>query len=82
MLGFAAIFKGFVFFVAFRAFQALKGEDETLWQAIKNPAKIRQRLPVLFEDAAARLGLIVAFVGIFFAHQFENPPRCCFSPFF
>ena len=65
VLGFAAIFKRFVFFVAFRAFQALKGEDENIWQAIKNPAKIRQRLPVLFEDAAARLGLIVAFVGIF-----------------
>jgi cation diffusion facilitator family transporter len=31
VLGFAAVFEGFVFVVAFRAFQALKGEDESIW---------------------------------------------------
>jgi cation diffusion facilitator family transporter len=34
VLGFAAVFEGLVFVVAFRAFQALKGEDESIWQAI------------------------------------------------
>jgi cation diffusion facilitator family transporter len=72
VLGFAAVFEGFVLFVAFRAFQALKGEDENIWQAIKS-SKDPTTFTVLFEDAAAMLGLVVAFGGIFFAHQFENP---------
>ena len=72
VLGFAAVFEGFVFVVAFRAFQALKGEDESIWQAIKS-SKDPTTFTVLFEDAAAMLGLIFAFVGIFLAHQFENP---------
>jgi cation diffusion facilitator family transporter len=72
VLGFAAVFEGLVFVVAFRAFQALKGEDESIWQAIKS-SKDPTTFTVLFEDAAAILGLIFAFVGIFLAHQFENP---------
>ena len=28
---------------------------------------------MLFEDSAALAGLVVAFVGIFLAHQLENP---------
>jgi cation diffusion facilitator family transporter len=72
VLGFAAVFEGLVFVVAFRAFQALKGEDESIWQAIKT-SKDPTTFTVLFEDAAAMLGLIFAFVGIFLAHQFENP---------
>jgi cation diffusion facilitator family transporter len=72
VLGFAAVFEGFVFVIAFRAFQALKGEDESIWQAIKS-SKDPTTFTVLFEDAAAMLGLIFAFVGIFLAHQFETP---------
>lgn len=72
VLGFAAVFEGLVFVVAFRAFQALKGQDESIWQAIKS-SKDPTTFTVLFEDAAAMLGLIFAFVGIFLAHQFENP---------
>ena len=72
VLGFAAVFEGLVVVVAFRAFQALKGEDESIWQAIKS-SKDPTTFTVLFEDAAAMLGLIFAFVGIFLAHQFENP---------
>jgi hypothetical protein len=71
VLGFAAVFEGFVFVVAFRAFQAVKGEDESIWQAIKS-SKDPTTFTVLFEDAAAMLGLIFAFVEIFLAHQFEN----------
>ena len=72
VLGFAAVFEGLVFVIAFRAFQALKGEDESIWQAIKS-SKDPTTFTVLFEDAAAMLGLIFAFVGIFLAYQFENP---------
>ena len=72
MLGLAAVFEGIVFLIAFRAFQALKGEDENIWQAIKS-SKDPTTFTVLFEDAAAMLGLIIAFVGIFLANQFKNP---------
>ncbi len=72
VLGLAMVFEGIVLVVAFRAFQALKGEDENILQAIKT-SKDPTTFTVLFEDAAAMLGLIVAFLGIFLAHYFNNP---------
>lgn len=72
VLGLATVFEGFVFVVAFRAFQDLKGEEQDMWQAIKT-SKDPTTFTVLFEDAAALFGLIVAFVGIFLAHYFNNP---------
>ena len=72
VLGLAVVFESIVFVIAFRAFQALKGEDENIWQAIKS-SKDPTTFTVLFEDAAALLGLIVAFAGIFLAHYFNNP---------
>jgi cation diffusion facilitator family transporter len=72
VLGLAAVFEAIVFVIAFRAFQSLKGETESFWQAIKN-SKDPTTFTVLFEDAAALLGLIVAFVGIYLAHYFNNP---------
>jgi len=72
VLGLAVVFESIVFVIAFRAFQALKGEDENIWQAIKS-SKDPTTFTVLFEDAAALLGLIVAFAGIFLAHYFINP---------
>ena len=72
VLGLAVVFESIVFVIAFRAFQALKGEDENIWQAIKS-SKDPTTFTVLFEDAAALLGLIVAFAGIFLAHHFNKP---------
>ncbi len=72
VLGLATVFEGIVFVIAFRAFQALKGEEQNIWQAIQT-SKDPTTFTVLFEDAAALLGLIVAFVGIFLAHYFNNP---------
>jgi len=72
VLGLAVVFESIVFVIAFQAFQALKGEDENIWQAIKS-SKDPTTFTVLFEDAAALLGLIVAFAGIFLAHYFNNP---------
>ena len=72
VLGLAMVFEGFVFVIAFRAFQEIKGEEHTIWQAIK-ASKDPTIFTVLFEDAAALLGLIVAFVGIFLTHYFNNP---------
>lgn len=72
VLGLATVFEAFVFIVAFRAFQDIKGEEQNIWQAIKT-SKDPTTFTVLFEDAGALLGLIVAFVGIFLAHYFNNP---------
>ncbi len=72
VLGLAMVFESFVFFIALREFQALRKEGENFWQSIKN-SKDPTTFTVLFEDSAALLGLIVAFVGIFLAHYFNAP---------
>ena len=72
VLGLAMVFEGIVFVVAFREFQGLKNEDENIWQAIK-ASKDPTTFTVLFEDSAAMLGLLVAFIGVFLAHYFNNP---------
>jgi len=72
VLGLAIVFETFSFTVAFRAFQHELGEDQNIWQAIKS-SKDPTTFTVLFEDTAALLGLIVALVGIFLAHQFNSP---------
>ena len=71
VLGIAIVFEAIVFVIAFKEFQALKGEEST-WQAIRT-SKDPTTFTVLFEDAAAMLGLIAAAVGIFLGHQFNNP---------
>ena len=71
VLGLAMLFEGTVFIIAFKQFQAIKGEQST-WQAIRT-SKDPTTFTVLFEDAAAMLGLIAAAVGIFLGHQFQNP---------
>lgn len=71
VLGIAIVFEAIVFMIAFKQFQALKGEEST-WQAIRR-SKDPTTFTVLFEDAAAMLGLIAATVGIFLGHQFNNP---------
>lgn len=71
VLGLAFIFEGYSFFVAFNAFQAEKGE-QTFWQSI-DTSKDPTTYTVLFEDSAALLGLLVALIGVFFAHMLDNP---------
>jgi len=71
VLGVAFVFEGYSFGVAFKAFQLEKGE-QSIWESI-DTSKDPTTYTVLFEDSAALLGLIVAFVGVFLAHQFNNP---------
>jgi len=71
VLGLALIFEGYSFFVAYRAFRQEKG-DQSIWRSI-NTSKDPTTYTVLFEDSAALLGLVVALVGVFWAHQFDNP---------
>ena len=62
VLGLAMIFEGFAWYFAWKEFDKARG-DRGYYEAVrkeKNPTLF----VVLFEDSAAMLGLIVAFVGI------------------
>ena len=71
VLGLAIVFEGISFYVAFRAFQSAKGE-QAFWRAV-HTSKDPTTFTVLFEDSAALLGLLVALVGVYLAHEFNNP---------
>ena len=71
VLGLATIFEGGSWFVALKEFRTVKGKlgyIEAVQQS-KDPSVFT----VLFEDTAALLGLIVAFVGISAAQIFNMP---------
>lgn len=73
VLGVAAIFESSSWFFAWKAFRKAVGEtDESIWRTIRT-SKDPTTFTVLFEDSAALAGLLVAFIGIFLGHQFENP---------
>ena len=65
VLGFAAIFEGVAWWVAYREFNKSRGDDSIIdaLQHSKDPVVFT----VLFEDTAALLGLIIAFFGILLA---------------
>jgi cation diffusion facilitator family transporter len=71
VLGFAIVFESFSFYFAYQAFRkemSGQGVFKTI-RASKDPTTFT----VLFEDTAALLGLVVAFLGIFLGHQLNNP---------
>jgi cation diffusion facilitator family transporter len=71
VLTFAMVFEGFAWTVAFREFRRTKGTRSYL-SAIRR-SKDPTVFVVLFEDTAAMLGLIVAFVGIALGAHFNDP---------
>ena len=71
VLGIAMVFEGYSFTVAFKAFEAERGKL-SIWQSI-NQSKDPTTYTVLFEDSAALVGLVVAFIGVFLAQFFDNP---------
>lgn len=71
VLGFAIVFEGYSWSIAWKEFLPQKGK-QSVWQAIR-ASKDPTIFTVLFEDSAAILGLIVAFLGVFFGHLFSNP---------
>lgn len=71
VLAIAFVFEGISSFFAFRAFrQEMTGGGvlQTI-RASKDPTTFT----ILFEDSAALLGLVVAFVGIFLGHELNLP---------
>lgn len=71
VLGLAIVFEGISWVVALREFLPSVGK-QTFWQAVRT-SKDPTIFTVLFEDSAALLGLIVAFVGILLGQLLNNP---------
>jgi cation diffusion facilitator family transporter len=71
VLGFAIVFESVSFYFAYRAFRS-QMSGQGVFEAIR-ASKDPTTFTVLFEDTAALLGLIVAFLGIFLGHLLNNP---------
>ena len=71
VLALAMVFESMSFTVAYRAFRTVKGDRRAI-SAIHH-GKDPSLFTVLFEDTAALAGLVVAFVGVFLAHELDNP---------
>jgi len=71
VLAISLLVEGATFTVAIRQFLQAKG-DLGSWQFIQR-SKDPSLYTVVLEDSAALLGLIFAFLGIFFGHMLNNP---------
>ncbi len=71
VLGLSFIFESGSWWVALKEFRRAKG-SLGYFQAIRE-TKDPTTFTVLFEDSAALVGLVIAFVGIAAAHYFEKP---------
>ncbi|AXQ21082.1 cation transporter [Acinetobacter wuhouensis] len=71
VLGFAILCEGTSWFIALKTFKKTKG-SMGYFEAFRR-SKDPTTFTVLFEDSAALIGLLIALVGIFCAHQFNLP---------
>ncbi|WP_089605830.1 cation diffusion facilitator family transporter [Acinetobacter piscicola] len=71
VLGFAILCEGISWFVALKLFKKMKG-DMGYFEAFRR-SKDPTTFTVLFEDSAALIGLLIALIGIFSAHQLNMP---------
>lgn len=71
VLGLAAAFEAAAFTIALRALLSAQ-RGQPLWRAVRQ-SKDPAVFVVLFEDAAALAGLLVAFLGVFLGHRLANP---------
>jgi cation diffusion facilitator family transporter len=71
VLAAAVVFESISFSIAWKAFRTQRRGKKTI-SAIRH-AKDPSLFTVLFEDTAALLGLLVAFLGVFFSHLLDAP---------
>lgn len=71
ILGLAMVFEGAAWFVAFREFNRTRGND-SFFSSVHH-SKDPTVFTVLFEDTAAMMGLIIAFVGIWLSRELGIP---------
>jgi cation diffusion facilitator family transporter len=71
VLALAAVFESISFTVAWRAFRGSRRGRTTI--AAIHHGKDPSLFTVLFEDTAALMGLVVAFLGVLLSHLFDAP---------
>ena len=71
VLGFAFVFEGISWVFGWRTFRKRLGRQGPL-QAI-HQSKDPTVFIVVLEDSAALIGLVIAFLGVFFGHLWKNP---------
>lgn len=71
ILGLAMVFEGVAWWIAYKEFSVAKG-TKNLMDAVRD-SKDPTVFTVLFEDTAAMLGLIVAFIGIWISVTYGLP---------
>jgi cation diffusion facilitator family transporter len=71
ILAFAAAAEGTSFVVALKTFLKLR-RYPGIWQSIRN-GKDPTLFTVLFEDSAALVGLLFAFLAVYFGYKLQNP---------
>ena len=71
VLGLAMVFEAYVWWVAYKEFTLLRGNQPFI-KAIRD-SKDPTVITVLFEDSAAMLGLIVAFIGVAISDFYQLP---------
>jgi cation diffusion facilitator family transporter len=71
ILAFAMVFEGVAWWIAYKEFSSTQGK-KGLFQAVQE-SKDPTVFTVLFEDTAAMLGLVVAFIGIWLSVTLNMP---------
>jgi cation diffusion facilitator family transporter len=71
VLGAAMVFEAGALYIAAKEFNRLRGERH--WITAVRHSKDPAIFTVLFEDAAAMTGLVIAFAGLFAAEYFQQP---------
>jgi cation diffusion facilitator family transporter len=71
VLGLSLVFEGISCFLAFKAFNADRGEAG-FWETLRR-SKDPSVFAILLEDLAALLGLVIALFGVYFGHLLNNP---------
>lgn len=71
VLAFAFVFEGVSWTFAWRTFRK-RFRNQSPLQAVRR-SKDPTIFMVMFEDSAALLGLVIAFLGIYFGHLWQNP---------
>jgi cation diffusion facilitator family transporter len=72
VLGVGVVVEGAAWLIALREILKVQAEGQSLWQAVRH-SKDPAVFTVLGEDSAALVGLVVAFLGVFLAHQLDMP---------
>ncbi len=72
VLGLSFVFEGISQVISVREFNAARDKKKRFWRAIKD-SKDPSTFAIILENGAAMVGLVVAALGVYLGHQFNNP---------